>query len=68
MEPKEGARVFAVPEGLSPTEERLLVEAVRVLLEDETLAARYRQASRERAEQLAIGRICEQWIEAIETR
>ena len=24
MEPKEGARVFAVPEGLSPTEERLL--------------------------------------------
>ena len=49
-------------------EERLLAEAVRELLEDEALAARYRQASRERAEQLAIGRICEQWIEAIETR
>ena len=49
-------------------EELLMAEAIREVLTDENLAARYHKASLERAEQLAIERICEQWIEAIETR
>ncbi len=49
-------------------EELLMAEAIREVLTDEDLAVRYRKASLERAEQLAIERICEQWIEVIEAR
>ena len=48
-------------------EELLMAEAIREVLTDENLSARYHKASLERAEQLAIERVCEQWIEAIES-
>ena len=48
-------------------EEGCMAEAIRMLLTDDKLMQRYREASFMRADQLAIARICEQWIKVIES-
>ena len=47
-------------------EERLMAEAIRRILTDQELNARYRAAALKRADQLDIETICRQWIEVIE--
>lgn len=47
-------------------EEELMARAIRRILTDRQLNARYRDAALKRAEQLDIEEICRQWIEVIE--
>lgn len=49
-------------------EEDLLADALRMILTDTKLAERYRQASLERAEQLNMEAVCQQWISLLEER
>ncbi len=47
-------------------EEELMADAIGMILRDDRLAARYRQASLIRAEQLNLASVCQQWITVIE--